>query len=498
MVLGGGALALLSSVAIGVALAVVPDWAFLPFVCAVVSFSLLAVGASQELWLIRSSGAREGLLHYLATATVAAGVLVVTFSAVRPLSGATLADLLFLVGAGFMVLHLMSSPSLPARVPLWLTGGAYGILVVGLLSAAFAPPVTSEISASGVTVPVSSDFGGNILVAVRFAVTVALLPLLIATVSDSRARVERIVGLWLASVVVNCLVALSDSLDLTSIGEQVTGLASAPGRAIGLTPHSNHLATIAAMAIPVAASRATTAQSSLGRWLSWSSVLVMAAGIGVSGSRAGLLAGALGVAVVLLRQRHERMRTIRRVATVGVACVLLTSAFGSGSLSDLSVGLDRLTGKVQSSSVQVSNAGRLQAYERAIDDFTQHPLTGTGLGVVRLAHNLYLQLLQGGGVLLLCAFALFASGALKLAYRLSRDARLPADMQNLAGALMTSLAVWLIAGLVQNPLYDRYLYLPVGILLGLYFVALRARVIRDAGPAGKDGHVLANAVRPGY
>jgi O-antigen ligase len=483
-----GALALLSALALGIALATVPEWAFLPLVCAVVSLSVVAIGATRHLRLMRSLASHQGLFRYLATATMGAGVLAITFSGVRPLSGATLADILFVVAAGFLV----SSPSLPCRVPLWLSVGAYGILVAGLLSATFAPPVAFD----GDGLPVSSNFGGNILVAIRFAITVLVLPLLIGAVADSRARVDGLVGLWLASVVLNSLVALSDSFQLTSIGEQLTGLASVPGRAIGLTPHSNHLATIAAMAIPIALSRATTAQSSLMRRLSGVSVLVLAGGIGVSGSRAGLLAGALGVTLVLLFQRRERIRAIRIVvATLALTAVLVATAFGPGLVSELSSGYERLTGKIAPTSVQESDDARRQAYGRAIKDFVQHPLTGTGLGTARLAHNLYLQLLQGGGILLLCSFAVFALGALRLGYRLSRDSRLSADMQSLAGALTISLTVWLIAGLVQNPLYDRFLYLPVGFLLSLQFLIARAAVAPDEIlRRGQTGHETAKAV----
>jgi hypothetical protein len=51
--------------------------------------------------------------------------------------------------------------------------------------------------------------------------------------------------------------------------------------------------------------------------------------------------------------------------------------------------------------------------------------------------------------------------------RLRRDKRLPRDGPLLAGTLTISFAVWFISGLLQNQIADRYIYVPLGLLLGL-------------------------------
>jgi hypothetical protein len=55
-----------------------------------------------------------------------------------------------------------------------------------------------------------------------------------------------------------------------------------------------------------------------------------------------------------------------------------------------------------------------------------------------------------------------------------RDRSLPKGVPDFAGALTVSVAVWLISGLFQNQIADRYIYVPVGLLLGLT-VAANAR-----------------------
>lgn len=476
-------LAVVSAFGTGTMLATVPEWGFLPVAAAIAGLPLLAIAAWWHVPSVRPSDTGDGLLRYLGTVTVAVGVLLITFTGVRPLVGATLADLFLVTSAGLLTLYLLTKRAQLPRVPVWLIVAACGIVAGGLLSAAFAPPVVfgkgGSSSGEGIIVPVASDFAGDILVMLRFSVTLFFVPVIIGIVSDTSSRVKWMVDVWLASAVLNALVAVGDSFQLIAIGEQLTGIESAPGRAIGLATHSNHLAVLGAIALPVALSRAITAPRALRRRLSWASVVVIGTGVAVSGSRAGLLAGTLGLLLVLFLQRHEFKRIVGGVAVVGAAIVIMASILGTVSPSPLRSGLDRLTGGSQSSFVQRSNAARRLAAERAIDDFVQHPLTGTGLGTVRLGHDLYLQVLQGGGVVLLSAFALFGFGAIRMGHRLSRHPRLTSEMRSLAGALTISLGVWLIGGLVQNPLYDRYLYVPVGLLLGLHFLALRVPPSRD-------------------
>jgi hypothetical protein len=49
----------------------------------------------------------------------------------------------------------------------------------------------------------------------------------------------------------------------------------------------------------------------------------------------------------------------------------------------------------------------------------------------------------------------------------------PAALRPLVAGLAASIVVWLINGVAGNQLYDRYLYVPIGLLLGLSYVSLK-------------------------
>jgi hypothetical protein len=129
-----------------------------------------------------------------------------------------------------------------------------------------------------------------------------------------------------------------------------------------------------------------------------------------------------------------------------------------------------LTGVI---SVEGYDNGRLELYAEALSDFLARPLTGHGFSQIRDALNIYLQLLQAGGLIALSAFSLFTVGSLRLGWRLAHEPVLSGSMRSLAVALTVSVLVWLQEGLVQNAIYDRYLYVPAGLLLAMRLFAVR-------------------------
>ena len=158
--------------------------------------------------------------------------------------------------------------------------------------------------------------------------------------------------------------------------------------------------------------------------------------------------------------------TIGAVAVgVGVAIVTVPQ------IISFLVALQRLTGAI---SIEASDIGRLDLLREAARDLTRNPLLGIGFTRVRDAHDIYVQLWHGGGLLALAAFALFSGGTLWEGARQYRQRRAP-PIPDLIVALMISLFVWLFIGLVQNAIYDRYLYLPAALI-----ITLRAARIHEA------------------
>jgi hypothetical protein len=114
-------------------------------------------------------------------------------------------------------------------------------------------------------------------------------------------------------------------------------------------------------------------------------------------------------------------------------------------------------------------------------------VTGVGFQVVLDAHSIPIQFWEAAGFLGIAAFVLYLTGVFATGRRLLRNPDLPRGSPEFVKALMVSYGVWLLSGFLQNPLADRYIYLPVGLLLGLSLAAnARTPNIEPEDHAGLD------------
>jgi O-antigen ligase len=235
----------------------------------------------------------------------------------------------------------------------------------------------------------------------------------------------------------------------------------------GLTAHPNHLALVAAIALPVAVAQLAVASSPRRRILYGMLSAAMAIGLLVAGSRAAFGGAAAGLLCLLLLAGRNRRRVAPYVGgllAVGLIAVALALATHTGFIT-----LQRIAGVDTGQNTDT----RLAYYRGALSDFIRSPIVGHGFQLIVQAHDIYLQLLQSGGLLALGAFAAFMVGTLRLAWRLGHDPVVPAALRPLVAGLAASIVVWLINGVAGNQLYDRYLYVPIGLLLGLSYVSLK-------------------------
>jgi O-antigen ligase len=227
------------------------------------------------------------------------------------------------------------------------------------------------------------------------------------------------------------------------------------------------------MAVPVAAvgasRRAGPNLLSLGNARHLIYLFALGAGVLMSGSRAGL-AGAIGGLAVLPLFNPGRRRSIGLLLVAGlIGASLVALTFDSSLASHLGIVTgQRFTG--QAAGTQTSNDYRTHAYAAAFRAIVRNPAMGQGFQQARDAHDIYLQLLQVGGIAAFASFLAFASGAIVTARRIIASHHTPASFATLAGGLGASIVVWLITGLAQNELYDRYLYIPVGLLLAMRLI----------------------------
>jgi O-antigen ligase len=81
--------------------------------------------------------------------------------------------------------------------------------------------------------------------------------------------------------------------------------------------------------------------------------------------------------------------------------------------------------------------------------FTEYPVTGAGAALVKVSHNIYLQILSSVGLIGFIAYLNFILRMLSNSFRTSYLEKIP-------------LLVFLMFGLLNNSLSDFYLYFPLG------------------------------------
>jgi O-antigen ligase len=361
---------------------------------------------------------------------------------------ATLSDA-FLLGAGVLLLvALVVGSFVPTRPPRWFTVSGLTLVAGAVISSVL-----------------STAAAASLAVAVEYAVAAFIAPLIIGEASKPARWLVRFADLWLVSAGLNCVVALLDFLGVTAVGRSLLGREFLH-RVSGLTVHPNHLGIVAGMALPVAVAQMASTSSRLRRIFYGLLSASMALGVLVSGSRsafAGTVAGLLFLFIIAVRARSRIMLYVYGGGLIGVALVSLAVALATHNGF---ITLQRLAGVDTGQTAET----RFSSYRDALAGFASSPIVGHGFQLIVQTHDIYLQLLQAGGLLALGAFAAYVVGTLRLAWQLGHNPLVPAPSRLLIAGLSASILVWLINGLAENQLYDRYLYVPIGLLLGLSFV----------------------------
>lgn len=251
--------------------------------------------------------------------------------------------------------------------------------------------------------------------------------------------------------------AVSGAVGLFSSG----GITGRPG---GLTPHPNHLAMTCALGAAIAL---TLWLSEVG-WrrqgaLALFGLLVLT--VVRAGSRAGLVALLVGAAIVIVRTRELRStpERIGRGALALLALALLAGALiGTGVVH---VGRQNAVFRLfGDTSAQASDAERLSALDENVRRISSRPLTGSGFEKALQAHNIYLQILAAAGIAGLVGFLMLVASVVREG--LQAGAGPPDDLLlYIRTAFLAGYAGYLVAGLAQNILWDRYVWLHVAVIL---------------------------------
>lgn len=372
-------------------------------------------------------------------------------------SGGAFGDLTMALAFAAVIAHVVIDKR-PLPIPRWLFLAGVGLLVAGLLSAVFTPSVAvmehtlvaqrtlaDQEGGQGVAIGVASNMGELL----KYELALAVIPVSLAVVGVTPKRARLLVDVWAAGAIVNGAEAVLDVAGL-----HLGPTAASGGRSAGLTIHPNYLALTCVLALPMALLW-------LGRSRKWSyagggGVLALVGGVAASGSRAGEVAALIAILATLFAV--PRLRSQLRVALplIGVALVVIImfTKTGSAILHQLRLG--------GSSDTSGSNYQRSLVNHAAWAQFKARPLEGVGYGVLGGAHDIYLQILDAGGVIGLVSF-LTLIGGLAACLR----SALSGPLRDEAIVCAIAILAWLANGIFDNQLADKYLYLVPGLLLAI-------------------------------
>jgi O-antigen/teichoic acid export membrane protein/O-antigen ligase len=384
---------------------------------------------------------RHGVQAVTSLMCLAAGSTLAA-NGIRLTSSVTVSDV-FLVATGLSLLPQLTKirTQLLSIIPLHFAGA--GLIIVGGLVAEFA-------NSGGV------DGVANII---RFTASIVILPMILILWAPSIANIFRMAWLWVLSASVSAIVAILNN----------------PGngfRPTGLTTHSNHLALVSLLALPIAVSLMLHSRPS-GRLLAAFCILTLAAGIGVSGSRAAILGSLVLVPWFVAFSRHRLSILFVTIVLAGAATLVFVGFIGIDSVPALS----RLLGQ-GGQSTAISDAARQAALQNAFDLLTKHPITGVDFEHARAAHNVPLQVWLSGGLLGLFGLMMIVISHFRLAARCLVFGKTDAGnrMSELIVGLMAAFAAYIVAGLFQPPLWDRYIWLIPSLLAVCALHALPATI----------------------
>jgi hypothetical protein len=413
-----------------------------------------------------TSAGDGGAWHPVLMLLTCLSVLLVTWNGV-PVASTSISDIILVLALAVLgICWIQGTIQLP--LPGWLVGASF-MLIAAQLIASLAVPVPPVDPPPSYTVPAPI-----FVTLAKVELGMLMVPILIGAVASSWKRLDLIINLWLISAAISAIVAVIDSVTGLGIGFSITKvqLAEAP-REAGLSLHPNHLALASTLALPVALHRVAFGRglrSLVG--LGVSGILV--AGILVSGSRVGLVAAVLAVLLTGLVVSRLRSRLVfAGLAALGAMVAVVSFVPSANSIL---VSLDRLAG---GGTASLADDARTVQVGESLDIAFQNPVTGVGFQVIQDAHSVPVQFWEAGGILGIVAFLLYSLGVGWTAWKLFRNRRLPRGIPELAGVLAVSYTAWLIGGLYTSILGDRYLYMAVGLLLG---IQLAARGIKAEQP----------------
>jgi O-antigen/teichoic acid export membrane protein/O-antigen ligase len=402
-----------------------------------------------------SADERDGL--EIARGLYGVGLVLLGFIILRGPGGLSFSDLFFMAAIGMTIVTLIAlrRPAPVVLGPVLVLGVA--LFAVGGLASSFG----------------ADDPAESVTVVARIVYLTVVWFWLGSVLLNTRRRLRGAIWCWVLSAALGGAAAVVQTI----WGDVIPGATVHFGRVSGIAYEVNDLGGLCGVAAVPAAMLITTARSGLARLAAIGAVLLIVAGLLLSGSNSAVLAVAVAT-VAWMALTRPRLQVIVPLA----AAVVLFSVFAAGLNEYWQSPIERLTTSSERSGRADSTLfTRFDSYQAAMETIEASPLVGVGLAAKPPVtstgsgvHNMFLATWYQAGLVAALGLILIVGAALAMGWRALTAARDPAD-RTLAAALFAALLAFLVFGQAQQVLFQRYGWVSVALI-----VALRAGQLRSA------------------
>ena len=417
------------------------------------------------------------------------GVLLLGLLTLRAAGQVTFSDLLFLASfllacAEFVILRRR----VPIRLPFLLLIGIAIFSFGGLLSTFGSYATTSSIA-----------------VIARLVLLTVFWFWLGTVVLRTQAHITRAMGFWVASAAICGTGAILQLL----VGDVIPNASIDGGRATGFTSQPNDLGGLTAITFVPALMLASRARASVvTRAWSYAALLLVVAGLVLSGSVGGLIAAA-SAAVVWLALQRTSVHALLALATLAACVVALTAL---QSIRGAPHPLDRLESVSSTTPRPGGGTGsveqRIGTYRVAIARIEEDPFVGVGLDLKSVTrpfgiesyeydvHNLFIGLWYKTGLIGLVGMLIALLAILRSGWTAILESSSTSESR-VAVALASSLVAFVVFAMSQAILFSRYGWISAALILALRGVQQeRLASLEPASHTAVARRTVAASLRP--
>ena len=314
---------------------------------------------------------------------------------------------------------------------------------------------------------------------IKFIISIFILPSVMCLLVDGKEeRLVIIVEMMVIGAVLNALISVLQVLQIVPLTIGFSG-EEWINRYSGFSPHPNHLGLHCAFAVPFVYLRCYRRSDLLGKEVFVIFISLLVSGIFLSGSRAAIVAFIMTIMVVSFFTSKKNFLNIILISISLYAFSQFISLSEVFSLvktekeTNLFYGISRFVGASQDT--EESDAMRKASTAQAIQDWSQSPLLGQGYSSIREAHNIYLQVMAAGGIIGLFGFLYILFGSVRSGLILYKKAGSHSVLGKISLCATAGMLAYMTWGMVQNAIYDRFIYSILGIVAACESVFRAAR-----------------------